>query len=521
MQHAPPRNATVESTEHGLPRRRIVVAAGGGVGAVSAAGGGGAPSSPQQQQRHQWQDNELKDHPVTRRRHGISILRHTFKRPKWSMPLLLAVIASASVLLRILWGRVEIQIPPTALRCSSLGGILRSSFSYRSQSQSRQSPPSIILVASHLRHGSDGQMRLRIIEHNLRMLSLSSSYGVHDSLERDKHKPFKCILIFSLEGDKNSAISDMVDVWRNGTVSTNAATAGMITNVLYVPNDAVLVDASKWMRALYDILPEIRRTDARVMLINDSFLLTRGTPELWDGACGDVCGLVWTADESNPSRHIQSYMRTLSSCAVERYMAFYEQSKGRVHNVNELIVLFEINLDWARRGKGLRLGGGSKGSRMDTDVSAIYDYAGAHPDEEKAQKVLMSQGYPAIKLKKFFVTDDPWLSMNETSRPQLPPSFSTAIYKRANHDLNHLSDSDLQRHFIMSGKNEDRIYSGTLPLVMKDWLREELINMNGGREGKDRRRRKGSGEEGESIIDILEDYLAALNRDIIGVNNKQ
>jgi hypothetical protein len=306
----------------------------------------------------------------------------------------------------------------------------------------------------------------------------------------------------------------MVDVWRNGTV------AGFITDVMYVPNDAVLVDASKWMRALYDILPEIRRTNARVMLMNDSFLLTRDTPELWDDACGEVCGLVWTADELDPARHIQSYMRTLSSCAVERYMLFYERSKGRVHNVNELIVLFEINLDWARRGKGLRLGGGRKDDGSDADVSAIYDYAGAHPDADKAQKVLMSQGYPAIKLKKYFVTDDPWLSMNETSRPQLPPSFSTVIYKKANHDLNHLSDSDLRKHFITYGKNEDRIYSGTLPLRMKGWLRKELIRIDGGGNEKDRRRERGNANDGESTIEILESYLAAINRDIIGATDE-
>ena len=81
----------------------------------------------------------------------------------------------------------------------------------------------------------------------------------------------------------------------------------------------------------------------------------------------------------------------------------------------------------------------------DRDVSAIYEFAGAHPDTDTAQKVLLPLGYPAIKLKKFFVTDDPWLYMNETSRPELPPSFSAITYKKMNHDLNHLSGSDLEK----------------------------------------------------------------------------
>jgi hypothetical protein len=421
--------------------------------------------------------------------------------------------------------------PFSFLRCSS---ILRSSLSSYESKAAAQS--NIILVASHLRHGSDGQLRLRIIEHNLRLL-MSRNEGREDGLlpggTNNNLPPLEAILIFSIQdGDSANKIHTMVDEWRNhintsSNPSTTVATAttAMITKVMYVPNDAILVDASKWMTALYDLLPQIRRTNARVMLMNDSFLLTRNTPELWKDECGDVCGLAWTAPITDPSRHIQSYIRTLSSCAVERYMDFYKRSKDNVHNVNELIVLFEINLDWARRGGGgglrtLAIGGSSSSSSSssnnnnnnrgrDRDVSAIYDYAGAHPDTDAAQKALLPLGYPAIKLKKFFVTDDPWLYMNETSRPELPPTFSAITYKKMNHDLNHLSDSDLEKHFKENGKNEDRIYSSTLPLIIKDWLREELIHMDGAAvDGRTR-------GEGHSTLAILEDYLTALNRDII------
>jgi hypothetical protein len=470
--------------------------------------------------------------------------------------LLLAAIASVSFLLLLLLrmlrgegGYVGTPMLPTtaSLRCSSLGGILyRSSLRHR-----RPSPPGVILVASHLRI-RDGQLRLRIIEHNLRMLSSSSSSTPSSSSSSgvvDSSLPRReCVLIFSIDDKDGDAIRSMVDDWRNSTIASSAALSGMISGVMYVPNDPVLVDASKWMRALYGILPRIRSDDARVMLMNDSFLLTRDVPEMWDEtASGEVCGLAWTGDEKDPGRHIQSYVRTLSSCAVERFMAFYERNGKRVRNVNELITLFEVNLDWARRGGvgkgGFRLeggggdgGGGGKGYG-DADVSAIYDYAGAHPDDDWAQRALLSRGYPAIKLKKFFVTDDPWLTANETSRPELPPTFSADVYRRTNHDLNHLSDSDLRRHFATSGKNEDRIYSGTLPLVMKGWMREELVRMeeggfggDGGDEGNDGRRSRSGrkwrrgGEEGgggESTIAILEDYLAVLNRDVIGGNVKQ
>lgn len=67
-----------------------------------------------------------------------------------------------------------------------------------------------------------------------------------------------------------------------------------------------------------------------------------------------------------------------------------------------------------------------------------------------------------------------------------------------NHDLNHLSESDLEKHFKEDGYKEDRIYS-TLPLVVKDWLREELM------------KKEGEGSNEYSTIDILEDYLVALN----------
>lgn len=109
-------------------------------------------------------------------------------------------------------------------------------------------------------------------------------------------------------------------------------------------------------------------------------------------------------------------------------------------------------------------------------------------------------------MKKFFVTNDPWLLEDDTTRSPLPPSFSSAIYKAMNHDLNHLSDDDLEKHFVEWGKNEDRIYS-TLPLVIKDWLRKELM-----------KEEQNNSAQKDSTIEILEDYLAALNKAIAESN---
>ena len=75
-----------------------------------------------------------------------------------------------------------------------------------------------------------------------------------------------------------------------------------------------------------------------------------------------------------------------------------------------------------------------------------------------------------------------------------------------NHDLNHLSDEDLEKHFVEWGKNEDRIYS-TLPLVIKDWLRKELM-----------KEEQNNSDQKDSTFGILEDYLAALNNAIAKSN---
>jgi hypothetical protein len=458
-----------------------------------------------------------------------------------------------------------------------------------------------ILVASHLRAGSDGQLRLRIIEHNLRMLSYSSSsiqqqqhyLSSSSAIEEDDHassttanilrqgdneeedllpKKMECILIFSIDEKYNTTIHSMVQNWQMSisSLSNNVISQSMNIAVLYVPNDNIMVDASKWMMALYSLLPTIllqlqqqqqQYSSTRIMLINDSFLLTRPTPELWNNnICGSVCGLVWTGpnDGSDHTRHIQSYIRSLDTCAVLRYMDFYERNKKMVHNVNELIVLFEINLDWATqheqqqqsvdgsnswwssnsllRGSSSRIGSGGNRKEEDNnrDVTALYEYAGGHPDDEHVQHVLLTNNYPAIKLKKFFITNDPWLfavldkkdkvdhnnnvtttSLEKDVEDDLPPSFSTTIYRRTNHDLNHLSDNDLRNHFRTSGKYENRIYSNTLPLVMKGWLRTELERMekeyNHYYIGDDVRVR-----QADTTIAILDDYLVALNRDILG-----
>ncbi|KAL7536158.1 hypothetical protein ACHAWF_005384 [Thalassiosira exigua] len=407
-------------------------------------------------------------------------------------------------------------------RCSSLP---------QNHQENRVSKSRVVLVASHLRGGPDGRLRLRIIEHNLRRLGGNSSGG-------EEGPPIRATLVFSVDHNSfasNDAARGAIDEWRSRLAPSVAA---MIDNgdVLFVPNDSVMVDASKWVAALQEnggrLIEEVHGENSRVMLINDSFVLWRPVPELWgDGGGGggasaagaspswsssstpcspssDVCGLAWTAPLTDPTRHVQSYVRTLSPCAVDKYVAFYEEKRGEVSNVNELIVLFEINLEWTRRRRGGWWGGGGDAAGGGNEVAALYEYAGAHPDADLAQKILIPWGYPAIKLKKFFVTDDPWLLEPESTRSRLPPSFSSRVYKRMNHDLNHLSDEDAERHFAENGKDEDRIYS-TLPLVIKGWLRddlaraEEAAGVGGG----------GGGKVGSTIA-ILEDFLEALNRAI-------
>ena len=124
----------------------------------------------------------------------------------------------------------------------------------------------------------------------------------------------------------------------------------------------------------------------------------------------------------------------------------------------------------------------------------MYEDTGEHPDNDRAQRALLSQGYPAIKLKKFFVTDDPWLSEDAARRPRLPPSFSAEVYRSMNHDLAHLGVRELEDHFATFGKHEARVYSSR-PLLIKEWLKQYLLQE----------------KEGVRVLRILEDYLGALN----------
>ena len=113
---------------------------------------------------------------------------------------------------------------------------------------------------------------------------------------------------------------------------------------------------------------------------------------------------------------------------------------------------------------------------------------------------LIRRGYPAIKLKKFFVTTDPWFSESKSTRSLLPPEFSPEIYKQMNHDLTFLNRTGLEDHFATTGKDEDRIYSSQ-PLVIKGWIVEELKKL----------------KDGDATKSILEDYLSALNAHVAGL----
>lgn len=231
----------------------------------------------------------------------------------------------------------------------------------------------------------------------------------------------KSILVVSHEGARKE-IRDIVERWRRGVAK------GIVSDVLYVENDPVQVDLSKWIMPLRELEPALRSgTLKRVILMNDSFLLLRPVPELFlNNTRSDVLGLAWTS-KVGPHRHIQSYLRSLSGEGALALMAHYDKISGSVKSVNDFIQKFEINLDW------------SPGP-----VVAMFEAAegDGHPDDDSAQRELISQGYPAIKLKKFHLPDDPWLLEPENNRTRLPPSFSVDVYRQANHDLNHMTDEE-------------------------------------------------------------------------------
>lgn len=313
----------------------------------------------------------------------------------------------------------------------------------------------LILTASHLR-ASDGELRLRIITHNLKLL-----FNEGSSSSTTAAPPLKSIVIFSHDGDASTL--SYIKQWK-------LQNQNLVDEVKLVPNDAINVDVSKWMAVLETI------QNSSVMLLNDSFLLLRPIPELWD--CNGVCGLAWTAPKGDAARHFQSYLRVLTPCEVGNYMYFY-QRHSHLRNVQELIQTLEVNLSWA------------------SEVKALYEYSGGHPDEDGVQRQLLKIGYPAIKLKKFFETNDPWLLLkfHEETSSRISPSLDLDVYRSKNHDLNHLSNKELEDHFAAFGWKENRVYS-RLPLVIKGWLSEELRGMSGG----------------EEVMSILEDYLMALNR---------
>ena len=348
--------------------------------------------------------------------------------------------------------RMRLSLPKVAL---ALTAILPSSLLllFRTTSHCYNLRPSqrLILTASHLRT-SDSELRLRIITHNLNLI-------YH---ERTNHHlpPLKSVVIFSHDGDDSTLAT--IKQWK-------LQQRHVVDEVKLVPNDAVNVDVSKWMAVLDST------QNSEVMLINDSFVLLRPIPELWQ--CVGVCGLGWTAPTGDPSRHFQSYLRVLTSCEVDNYKYFYQRHSNS-KNVQELIQTLEVNLSWA------------------SNTKALYEFAGGHPDEDAVQKQLLSKGYPALKLKKFFETNDPWLKLKRNGEGErISPSLDLEVYRSKNHDLNHLPDAELEKHFAEYGWNENRVYS-KLPLVTKDWLRNELIK----------------GPSSNELMSILNDYLAALNR---------
>ena len=354
-------------TDNGLPRRRFIV-----------SGGGGSNTSAEVKQVH---SNDKKLHSST----SLQQQRRRINQYKSRWTLLFVSILLLLILIQFKHTLIDEDHLSTKsfLRCSSFF-LRRSSKSLQIQTPTKQTR--IILTASHIRHGSDGELRLRIIEHNLRQLISSNTNNDQPTIIINKS-----ILIFSLDEQYKSEIQTMVTQWKSQLHSTIIP-----QSILYVVNDAILVDASKWMYALTtlpNLLSDIQSTsnnkneDVKVMLLNDSFILTRSPTELWNINCGQVCGLAWSSTSSDPSNHIQSYIRTLTPCAIERYMNFYYTTQDKVRNVHELIVLFEINLDWAKRRGRRGSSSGKEEEGRERDISAIYDYVGSHPDEDDAQKV--------------------------------------------------------------------------------------------------------------------------------------
>jgi len=256
--------------DNGLPRRRIIVSA-----ATNNSGGGGEVK--------QIQHSNDKVHPST----SLQQRRRIQYKSRWTL-LLISILLLLILLTYFKHTLIDDDHLSTTsfLRCSSFFLRRLSSLQLQPTKQTR-----IILTASHIRHGSDGQLRLRIIEHNLRQL-ISSSKTTNNELDKQPTIIInKSILIFSLDEQYKSEIQTMVTQWK-----AQLHPSIIPRSILYVKNDAVLVDASKWMYALTtlpNLLSDIQTNnsdnDVRIMLLNDSFILTRPPTELWNVNCGHVC----------------------------------------------------------------------------------------------------------------------------------------------------------------------------------------------------------------------------------------
>ena len=232
----------------------------------------------------------------------------------------------------------------------------------------------------------------------------------------------------------------------------------------YYDNDLHLCHG-KWLNYLktIDINNDNYDNYDNYILANDSFIVTRSLKKFSDLKVfnTEMYGIV----ASNEIKyHYPDFLRGYNKIGIKKILNYYENNKFSIHNYNDAVSINEINSTYIFETKNVL---------YESDVNYEHN---VHFHNDKIKDYLLNRDYPIIKIKKLMS----FVNEKDDDNNYIVNNLILNEYKILYADLKNYNDSELEEHYLTSGKNEKRIcnlvsFINILPDFFRKYLQENNL----------------------------------------------
>ena len=240
-----------------------------------------------------------------------------------------------------------------------------------------------------------------------------------------------------------------------------------ILNHFLIKNDNYY-DFGKWIYALNMLGKSTYANYDYILFINDSIIITDPLNNYFMYLNNSKYNLYAYNDSTQIKYHYQSYLFSIKSSIIPKFINFFEDKRKDIINLETLIYNIELNMCDIDENNDCFI---KIGLEWNQSKNIFWE------NEVLYEHLLAKNIFSIIKLKKIFDIQKDYKIKKYTKNNVI--NFDYRFYRDSHNDLKKIkNDSRLLNHFIEYGQYEGRQYNKIFNVILPKYYRDKLEGIN-------------------------------------------